>query len=77
MTYTMLLHMLLLSEPLREMGAFESMKSQELGNSSGPVPEVVEKQRVAKERAAQRLRSRGPEASVRRRCMKDSRFCQS
>ena len=33
------------------------MELQEPGNSQGPGPEVVESQRVAKERAAQRVRS--------------------
>ena len=33
------------------------MEPQKPGNSPGPRPEVVEKQRVAKERAAQRARS--------------------
>ena len=33
------------------------MEPQKPGNSPGPGPEVVEKQRVAKERAAQRVRS--------------------
>ena len=33
------------------------MEPQKQGNSSGPELEVVERQRVAKERAAQRVRS--------------------
>ena len=33
------------------------MEPQKLGNSPGPGPEIVERQRVAKERAAQRARS--------------------
>ena len=33
------------------------METQKPGNSPGPGPEVVERQRVAKERAAQRVRS--------------------
>ena len=33
------------------------MEPLKLGNSPGPGPEVVERQRVAKERAAQRVRS--------------------
>ena len=33
------------------------MEPQKPGNSPGPRPEVVERQRVAKERAAQRVRS--------------------
>ena len=35
----------------------KSTKSQKPGNSPGPGSEVVESQRVAKERAAQRVRS--------------------
>ena len=33
------------------------MKPQKQGNSTEPGPEIVERQRVAKERAAQRVRS--------------------
>ena len=33
------------------------MEPQKPGNSPGPEPEVVERQRIAKKRAAQRLRS--------------------
>ena len=33
------------------------MEPQKLGNSPGPGPEVVERQKIAKERAAQRARS--------------------
>ena len=33
------------------------MEPQKSGNSTGPGPEVVERQRVAKERAAQKVRS--------------------
>ena len=33
------------------------METQKLGSSPGPGPEVVERQRVAKERAEQRIRS--------------------
>ena len=33
------------------------MEPQKLDNSSGPGPKVLQKQRVAKERAAQRVRS--------------------
>ena len=40
------------------MGASrKTMEPQKLGNSSGPGPEMVERQGVAKERAAQRVRS--------------------
>ena len=50
-------------------------------NSAGPGPEVVERQRVAKERAAQspllvsaKYNEKGPGKHGRRRCMKDTRF---
>ena len=33
------------------------MRSQKPGNSPGPGPEVVERQKIAKERAMQRVRS--------------------
>ena len=33
------------------------MEPQKLGNSPGPGPEVVERQKIAKERATQRVRS--------------------
>ena len=47
---------LLLPDPFREMGTWrKTMESQKPGNSPGPGPEVVERQRVAKERAAQRV----------------------
>ena len=50
--------MLLLSDPLREMGAWrKTMKGQKLGNFLSSGPEVVERQRLPKERAAQRVRS--------------------
>ena len=40
------------------MGAWQkTMEPQKPGNSPGPGPEVVETQRVAKEQAAQRIRS--------------------
>ena len=40
------------------MGAWpKTMELQKPGHSPGPGPEVVERQRVAKERAAQRVRS--------------------
>ena len=35
----------------------KTMEFQKLGNSRGPGPKVVERQRVAKEREAQRVRS--------------------
>ena len=38
------------------MGAWQkTMETQKPGNSQGPEPKVVERQRVAKERAAQRV----------------------
>ena len=50
--------LLLLPDPFRGMGACQkTMEPQKLGNSPGPEPEIVERQRVAKERAAQRVRS--------------------
>ena len=45
------------------------------GNSPGPEPEIVERQRVAKERAAQRVGSLAVQNEMRgvcRRCIKDS-----
>ena len=45
-------------DPFREMGAWQkTVEPQNLGNSPGSGPEVVEKQRVAKESAAQRVRN--------------------
>ena len=39
------------------MGAWpKTMEPQKRSNSSGPGPEIVERQRVAKERVAQRVR---------------------
>ena len=50
--------MLLLSDSFRGMGAWwKTIGPQNPGNFPGPGPEVVEKQRVAKEQAAQRVRS--------------------
>ena len=50
------LDMLLLSDPFRRMGAWrKTMKAQKPGNSPGSGPEIVKRQRVAKERAAQRV----------------------
>ena len=52
--------MLLLPNPFREIGAWRNtMEPQKPSNFSAPEagPEVVEKQRVTKERAAQRFRS--------------------
>ena len=47
--------LLLLPDPFREMRALrKTMKPQKPGNSTGPGTEVVERQRVATERAAQR-----------------------
>ena len=50
------LRLLLLPDPFREMGIWQkTMETQKPGNSPGPGPEVVQKQRVAKEQAAQRV----------------------
>ena len=56
---------------------------QKPGNSLGPSPEIVERQRVVKKRAAQRVggctvqnKMSCLESDDRRRCMKDSRFCK-
>ena len=50
--------LLLLPHPLRGMGAWrKTMEPQKQGNFPGPGPEIVERQRVVKERAAQRVRS--------------------
>ena len=56
------------------------MEPQKSGNSTGPGPEVVERQQIDKERATQRVRSwtvQNEMRAVRKRCRKDSRFCQS
>ena len=48
--------LLLLADPFREMGAWrKTMEPQKPNNFLGPGPEVIERQRVAKERAAQRV----------------------
>ena len=50
--------LLLLPDPFREMGAWQkNMEPQKPGNSPRPGPEVVEKERVTKERAVQTVRS--------------------
>ena len=50
--------LLLFSDPFRGMGAWrKTMELQKSDNSPEPGPEIVERQRVAKERAAQRVRS--------------------
>ena len=47
-----------LPDPFRGMGAWrKTMEPQKPGNSPGSGPEVVKRQRVAKERVAQRVRS--------------------
>ena len=54
---SMLLLLLLLSDPFRGMGAWQkTMGPQKPGQLSGPGPEVVGRPRVAKDRAAQRVR---------------------
>ena len=54
----LLLFLLLLPDPFRGMGAWrKTMEPQKPGNSPRHGPEVVERQRVAKEQAAQRVRS--------------------
>ena len=55
------------------------MEPQKSGNSTGLGPEVVERQQISKERAAQRVCSwtvQNEMRGVRKRCRKDSRFCQ-
>ena len=50
------------------------MELQKLGKSTGPGTEVVERQQMAKERAAQRVRSwtvQNEMRGVRKRCRKD------
>ena len=50
--------LLLFPDPFRGTGAWrKTMEPQKPGNSPGPGPEVVKRQRVAKEHAAQRVRS--------------------
>ena len=56
------------------------MEPQKLGNSTGSGTEVVERQKIAKERATQRVRSWTMQNEMRgvlKRCRKDSYFCQS
>ena len=62
----------------------KTMGLQKPGNSPGPETEVVERQRITKEGAAQRVRSwtvqnemRGVLGRMSADGMKDSRFCQS
>ena len=53
-----MLLLLLLPDPFHGMGAWRKiMKLQKPGNSPKPGSEVVDRQRVAKERAAQGVRS--------------------
>ena len=53
----LLLLLFLLPDPFRGMGAWrKTMEPQKPGNSPRPGPEVVKRQRVAKEQAAQRVR---------------------
>ena len=55
------------------------MEPQKSGHSTGPGTEVVERQQIAKERATPRIRSwtvQNEMRDVRKRCRKDSRFCQ-
>ena len=50
--------LLLLPDPFRGMGAWRrTMEPEKPGNSPGPGPGVVERERVAKEQAAKRVRS--------------------
>ena len=56
------------------------MEAQKPGNFPEPGPEIVQRQRVTEERAAQRFRSwtvQNEMRGVRICCKKDSRFCQS
>ena len=77
---------LLLPDPFRRMGAWrKTMESQKPGNCQRPGPEVVKKQRVAKERAAQKVRSWTVQNEIRvvlgrvsaGAAVKDSQFCES
>ena len=53
-----MLLLLLFPDPFRGMGAWgKTTKPQKPRNSPRPLAEVVERQRVAKEQAAQRVRS--------------------
>ena len=50
--------LVVVAQPFPRNGAWrKTMEPQKPGNSSGPAPEFVKKQRVVKERAAQRVRS--------------------
>ena len=50
--------LLLLPDSFRGMGAWrKTMEPKKLSNSAGTKPEVVDRQTVAKERAAQRVHS--------------------
>ena len=50
--------LLLLPDPFQGTGAcWKTMKPQKQSNSSGPAPEVLQRQKIAKEQAAQRVRS--------------------
>ena len=56
------------------------MEPQKPGNYPGSGPEFVERQKIAKEQAAQTVHSwtvQDQMRGVRRRCRKNSRFCQS
>ena len=53
-----MLALLLLHDPFLGMGAWwKAIEPHKPGNTPGPGPEVVERQRVAKERAVQGVRS--------------------
>ena len=58
----------------------EDHGAPEVENYLGPGTEVVERQKIAKERATQRVRSwtvQNEMRGLRKRCSKDSRFYQS
>ena len=58
----------------------EDHGAPEVGNYPGPGTEVKERQKIAKERATQRVRSwtmQNEMRGVRKRCRKNSRSCQS
>ena len=74
------------TRPLPRDGSMvEDHGTQKSDNSPGLGPEVVERQKIAKERAAQKVRGwtvqnemRGVLGRVfRTRCAKDSQFCQT
>ena len=57
----------------------KTLEPQKSGNSTGPGTEFVERQKIAEERATQRVRSwtaQNEMRGVRKRCRKDSRSCQ-